>query len=122
MAVVVFESKGDIGTTLLPQRHDITVYQGDTFRFNMVFNGTEDAIDITGWTGKCQVRGTDGAVVTEANITLTDPEAGTLEVDFGDTGQVPGGEYKYDIEMTDTGGGKRTYIGGKFIVLEDITE
>jgi hypothetical protein len=129
MGVVTFPSEGTIGSSFLPKRYDITVYQGDTFKFKTVFNQppvdpetTGLPVDITGWTGLCQVKDDTNQQLISATVTVTNPTGGEVEVDFGDTSLVPGGEYKYDLEMTDSGLNKRTFIGGKFIVVEDITE
>lgn len=129
MGVVNFDKEGDIGITLRPKRFDIEVYQGDTFKFETVFRqpaaapATEGApVDVSGWTGKCQVKDNANTQVLPAIVTVIDGPGGKIGVDFGDTSAVAGGDYKYDLEMTDAGGSKRTFIGGKFVVVEDITE
>jgi hypothetical protein len=140
MGVVNFDKAlaEDVGVSLRPKRIDIEVYQGDTFKFATVFKqppaveGQEGLpVDITGWVGKCEVRSLDNLTVEiTATVTIVDANnepavdgsAGRILIDFGDTSLVDGGEYKYDVQMTDTGGNVRTFIGGKFIVVEDITE
>lgn len=122
--VVDFPQQGTIGTSLKPKRYDIEVYQGDSFRFKLVFKDASMAvIDITGWAGILQIKEVDTAtLVSSATITLSDPTNGEATVDFGDTNLLAGGDYKYDVQFTDTGGNKRTYIGGKITVTEDISE
>lgn len=140
MGVVNFDKAlaEDVGVSLRPKRIDIEVYQGDTFKFATVFKqppaveGQEGPpVDITGWVGKCEVRSLDNAtikitatvsIVDEDNKTTADGSAGRILIDFEDTSLVDGGEYKYDVQMTDADENIRTFLGGKFIVVEDITE
>lgn len=119
---------GTIGTNLQPKRFDIILYQGDTFKFDLVLeDDSETPINVTGWTGRAQIKkvidsspgqtptltldvgGVDGTIT----VSLTDTETSAL---LNNT------EYKYDIEMTDTGDNVRTFIGGVITVTEDITE
>lgn len=139
MGVVNFDKAlaEDVGVSLRPKRIDIEVYQGDTFKFATVFKqppvGEADPlpVDITGWVGKCEVRSLDNltveitatvSIVDANNEPTVDGSAGRILIDFEDTSLVDGGEYKYDVQMTDADGNVRTFIGGKFIVVEDITE
>lgn len=122
MGVVNFPEAGVIGASLLPKRYDINVYQGDTFRFVLRLGYQGQPTDLTGWTGRCHVKDTQGTIQSEATVDITNESTGEITVDFGDTGQIGAGEHKYDLELTDAGGNRRTYIGGKFIVTEDITE
>lgn len=128
MSVVDFTSQGTIGVNLRPKRYDIEIYQGDTFSFQLKLkDNAANPVDVTGWTALAQIRkisdsspgetpamsatiqGTEGTVV----LSLTDTETSALD---GET------EYKYDVQLTDAGGNKRTYIGGKITVTEDISE
>ena len=125
MSIVDFPSQGDIGSDLKPKRYDIELYQGDTFAFDMVFMNGETAVDVTGWTAQAQIKKMDstpgetptlgltiGGVNGKITVDLTDTETAALA---GTT------EYKYDIQVSD-GTSKRTFIGGKITVTEDITE
>lgn len=124
--VIDSQSQGTIGTTLQPKRYDIVLYQGDTFTFSLTLKNGATPIDVTGWTPLAQIKKTSdntpgetpvlGVTVgtTDGKITikLTDTETAALQ---GST------EYKYDIQLSD-GTNKRTFIGGKITVTEDISE
>lgn len=125
MGVTNWENESTIGVSLRPKRYDIEIYRGDSFKFYLGLNDDdENPIDITGWTGRCQVRDTSGATIIDTpTVTIEGPPSdGTLLVDFGVTSDVEPGEYKYDVETTDSGGNVRTFIGGKFTVTVDVTE
>lgn len=116
------EAGAKIGTTLKPKRFDIDIYQGDTFSFFLTF--TDQGIDVTGWTGSAVVKAIDtkvavsNAVTVSAVDTVNKRFTVSLDSDLLD----PGVEYMYDVQVTDAGGNKRTFIGGKVTVDEDITE
>lgn len=125
MGVVDFPQQGTIGTTLKPKRFDIDIYQGDTFQFYLNFTGT--GLDMTGWTGTADIQKMSDSSPGETptlGVTLDAPNTRFL-VDLTDTETAALAEataYKYDIQVTDASGNKRTFIGGKITVTEDITE
>jgi len=126
-SVTDFTSQGTIGASLLPQRYDIKIYQGDTFTFDLILENNGTPLDVTSWTGNAEINkdvlGTPGETpnlgltigTTDGKITvdLTATESAAL---IGDT------QYYYDIELTDTGGNVRTFIGGFITVTKDITD
>lgn len=129
LGVVSFDPAGPtIGTNLRPKRFDIEVYQGDSFKFFLNLKGPEvgegpTSIDVTGWTGRCEVKDATGVVADSPTVTIAgDPKDGAFLVDFGTTDDIAAGEYRYDVEMTDSGGNVRTFIGGRFTVTEDVTD
>lgn len=139
MGVVNFDKAGDIGVTLRPKRFDIEVYRGDSFKFYLHLLGPEvivegepvkPPIDVTGWTGRCEVKDDEDIVVDTPTVTIVDGDGetttngifGRFVIDFEVTADIPVGEYKYDVEMTDAGGNVRTFIGGKFTVTVDVTD
>lgn len=122
MAVTDFPTTGTLGTDLLPKRYDITVYRGDSYKFNMVFRDNQnEPVDVTGWTASSQILDTSNLVQTPAvDVSiLGDPAGGTFEVDFGKRSS--SGTFRYDVEFTLPDGSVRTYIGGVFTVVADIT-
>lgn len=126
MTIVDFPSQGVIGTSLKPKRYDIEIYQGDTFGFTLVFKNGTTPVDVTGWTVQAQIRKTiDNSLGETPNLGVTvGTTDGKITIDLTDTESAAlGGDtnYQYDIQVSD-GTVKRTYIGGKITVTEDITE
>lgn len=130
MGVVNFDKAGDIGVSLRPKRIDIELYRGDSFKFFFELEGPapegggpRPPINITGWTGRSEVKDSGNLVVDTPIVTIDgDPLEGRIKVDFGTTEDIEPGEYRYDVEMTDSGGNVRTFVGGKFVVTEDVTD
>jgi hypothetical protein len=125
MSIIDFPSEGDIGTDLKPKRYDIEIYQGDTFSFNMVFKNGSTPVDVTGWTAQAQIKKMDNTPGETPNLDLTvGTTDGKIVVSLTDTDTAALAgttDYKYDIQVSD-GTSKRTYIGGKITVTEDVTE
>lgn len=126
MSVVDFPQVGTIGTTLKPKRYDIEIYQGDTFGFALQFKDSTNAlINVTGWSALAQIKNSDGTPApTAAFTTVIGTTDGKITIKLTDvqSGDLPEGEYKYDVQVTDSAGNKRTYIGGRITVVEDISE
>jgi len=123
MSIVDFPQQGTIGASLKPKRYDIEIYQGDTFKFSLVFKDSTNAvINITGWTGLVQFKDiATSALEVTPTVTIDGPN-GKATITIADTGVLDAGSYKYDVQFTDAGGSKRTYIGGKITVTEDVSE
>jgi hypothetical protein len=122
--------QGSIGTTLQPKRYDITLYQGDTFRFNLVLNNASVPVNITGWTALAQIKkaadNTPGETPTmTCTVGTTDGKVSVVISGTGTAALQGATEYMYDIQLTDTAAptaNVRTFIGGKITVTEDISE
>jgi hypothetical protein len=124
--VIDFQSQGTIGTTLQPKRYDIVIYQGDTLTFSMVLKNGATPIDITGWTALAQIKKVSDSTAAETpSLTVTvGTTDGKVTISLSDTGTsaLQGAtDYKYDVQLSD-GTNKRTFIGGKITVTEDISE
>lgn len=125
--VVDFTQTGVIGANLKPKRYDIELYQGDTFSFYLVLKDVNNnPLNITGWTGSAQIKKvSDSSAGETPTLTLaigtTDGKV-TVSLSSTETAALSGTtDYKYDIQLSD-GSSKRTYIGGKITVTEDVTE
>lgn len=123
MTVVDFPQQGSIGTSLLPSRWDIQIYQGDTFDVVINFkDGNGVGIDLTGFTALIQFKSSAGTVVATPTTSLNDGGVpGALRLTL-DTDALAAGDYSYDLQLTSTDGKKRTFIGGKVTVTADISE
>lgn len=120
--VVDFPLAGTVGATLKPKRYDIEVYQDDSFEFTLTLSKASVPTNVTGWTGLCQVKKADNTLLGTAVITFPTPPSGVVNINFDSVTGEAAGEYKYDVQLTDSGGKKRTFIGGKFTITEDVSE
>lgn len=122
MSIIDSPSQGTIGTTRKPKRFDIDLYQGDTFAFYLTFSG--DELDVTGWAASSDVQKvSDNSVVDDViTIDVVDTANKRFLIHVDSDLLTPGEEYKYDVQVTDASGNKRTFIGGKITTTEDITE
>ena len=128
MTIVDFASQGTIGTTYLPKRYDISIYQGDTFKFDLVLKDTNGvALDITGWTGLAQIKKVSDSSAAETPtisvaVGTTDGKITASISNTGTSALQEATEYKYDIQLTDLAGNVRTFIGGVITITEDVSE
>jgi hypothetical protein len=122
MTIIDYEQQGTIGANLLPKRYDIKIYQGDTFEVILNFKDSNNVgVDLAGFTGRAQFKPTTGAPIDLTVTPTYNAVAGAVRVYLADTSALVG-EYSWDLELEDAGGRKRTYIGGKVTVTNDITE
>lgn len=123
MTIVDFPQAGTIGTSLLPTRWDIAIYQGDTFDVVVNFKDADDiGIDLTGFTALIQFKSSAGTVVATPTTTLNyNGVNGALRI-FLETDTLAAGNYSYDLQLNSTDGKKRTFIGGVVTVTSDISE
>lgn len=128
MSIVDFPSQGTVGSSLLPKRYDIVLYQGDTFKFDLILkDNTNAAINITGWTALAQIKKvSDNSAAETPSLTCTVGGVdGKVSIGIADTGTsalLEDTEYKYDVQLTDNAGNKRTFIGGIITVTGDVSE
>lgn len=124
MPIANYPLQGTIGSSLLPKRYDIEIYQGDSFEVILNFKDASNVgVNLTGFTGKVQFKDDAAAVVATPVVTLNYGSVnGAVRVFLADTSTIPAGVYNWDLELTDATSRKRTYIGGKVTVTEDVTE
>lgn len=122
MTIIDYPSQGIVGTSRKPKRFDIELYQGDTFPFFLSFTGT--GLDVTGWTAASTVKKVSDGTVVSSIITIgaVDTVNKRFVINVDSNTLLPDTEYMYDVQVTDGSGNKRTFIGGKITVTEDITE
>ena len=119
--VTDYPSQGTVGVTRKPKRYDIDLYQGDTFAFYLTFTGT--GLDVTGWTASATVKKVSDNTLVSSVITpsAVDVAGKRFLITVDSELLTPGTEYLYDVQVT-SGASKRTFIGGKITIDEDITE
>ncbi len=115
----------------------MAVYRGDTFEFSLRIVGkhptTGEAylLDTTGFTARYQVRetvdsttvltaapttvGIQGTGDTATNLTVRIPESVTATYPHG-------ANWRYDLELTDPSGRRRTLMYGEFTVMGDVSK
>ena len=123
MGVVDFPQQGTIGANLLPKRYDIEIYQGDTFEVALNFkDGNQNPVDLTGFVGTVQFKNSQGTVMASPTVTVNEGGIlGRVLITLLDTSVLPEGSYSWDLQLSD-GTRHRTYIGGRVVVTEDVTE
>lgn len=124
MGIIDFEQAGTLGGTQKPKRYDIEVYQDDSYEFQLKFATAGVPTNITGWTGICQIRPSSGAdsLIGTAVVSIVAPATnGVFLINFDAVTSIAAGTYKYDIQIL-MPTKKRTIIGGKFTVTEDVSE
>ena len=78
--------------------------------------------DLTGWTGRAQVRDTKGRLVQELVFTWVDQVRGMFRVEALDTDHWPVGNVEMDVEMTNTDTGfVMSSPTLSFRVVQDVT-
>lgn len=87
--------------------------RGDTFSRAGQFMVTADGLnmdDMTGWTGRCQVRSQAGVLVQELTFTWLNPvdRLFKLEATAAQTAAWPLGTHRFDIELTTPAGQRVT--------------
>jgi hypothetical protein len=113
-----------------PAPYDITIRRGDDFElFFKVRQPNGGAyVDITGWTGRAQMRETkaqSGSPTVTFTVTILDQNIslGGVTVTLSDTlsaAIVPNAGV-YDVELTNLSGEVRTFIEGTVTVDQDVT-
>jgi len=109
--------------------YNITMDQGAQWTLQVVYdNNNGTPFDLTGYTARMQVRpkfGSDNAVLTlsspSSGIVITGA-TGTLELTAttAQTGDIPGGFYVYDLEIT-SGGVVTRLMQGSVTVRDQVT-
>lgn len=113
---------------VVKQTLDITCMRNDTFKLDMDWlDANSVALDLTGYTFKAHVRKTSTsaqAVITFDDSDFTKDASGNLLMSKASASMdVKGGTYTYDLQATLTSTGDvSTWLGGLFIVQEDVTE
>lgn len=107
------------------ERYDLVVRRGETFRRVLRLKKGGEAMDLTGWTGKAQIRPEpDSAeLVCEMELTIV-PEEGkvVMIIPLSVTEGISSGVYSWDIRLTDDEGIARYYTGGAVKVMPTVTK
>ena len=124
MGIVDFTKQGSIGTGRLPKRFDLDIYRGDTLDELMEFRDAANVlINFTGFTALVEFKQlTTEAVVATPVTTVNYGTNGRIRMYIADTSVIPAGEYRWDIQLTDALGNRRTFLGGLVTVAGDVSD
>lgn len=114
-----------------PGRYDFTIYQGASFDrvFTWQVGDPATAVNLTGYTGRMQVRAAVGSPTTIVELTTSNGRmtlggaAGTitLAITASDTAALAPGQYVYDMEMVSSGGEVTRLLEGRATVSAEVT-
>jgi len=97
-------------------------YEGDTFDPIITLLDENDApIDLVGQTVKMQIKNKKGDVTLKTLVSPTDFTIAINVITFNSILNIVKGEYEYDLQVTFTTGVVKTFIGGSFTVIKQIT-
>ncbi|HAM24485.1 MAG TPA: hypothetical protein DCM51_02850 [Actinobacteria bacterium] len=111
-----------------PGRLDLICYQGADFDFQITWTVSGSPVNLTGWTGRMQVRKIPGA--PSATLSLTSGSGITLGGAAGtvlvaatatQTAAIIPGTYKYDLELVN-GSHVTRLVQGDFTVIAEVTK
>lgn len=108
----------------MAERYDFTIDAGATFRRQIRWTAAGSPVNLTGWTGRMQIRQHPDAAVTAAAAVTLGGVAGTIDVLLTatqTTGMSPG-RYMYDLELVNGTGDITRLIEGAAIVTAEITK
>lgn len=110
-------------------KRDIEIVRGDDYSHLITFvNEDETPLDLTGYTGQAQIRKTPAdtdAPEATFTVTIATPLTGEVlvELDAVQSADLPAVKkhYYWDLELTTDTGQIVTPLGGKVIVIQDVT-
>lgn len=113
---------------MTPGKYNIICPQGSTYSQQLTYSINEQAVNLTGYTAKMQVREKHASKTTDLSLTTENGgislggSAGTIDlnVSASQTAQLIAKEYVYDIELVSNENVYRI-IEGKFIVTPEVT-
>jgi hypothetical protein len=107
-----------------PATHNLTVYRDRDFSQIFYLKSQGVAIDLTGFTGKAEIRsGKDADIVTVAFQVTIDHLNGCIELSLTDTQTIlfVDDAAFWDLVLTDTHGKRQNYIEGTVKILGTVT-
>lgn len=111
-----------------PGQYPIRVKQGAHLYRRLTWKAGGLAVNLTGYTGKLQIRDGAGTLKYEFNTTpgtgigtMTLGSDGTIEFESAAASAIAVGEYRYDLRLTDTISTKGYVVEGPFEILPSTT-
>jgi hypothetical protein len=124
MGIVDYTKQGSIGASRLPKRYDLEIYRGDTLDEVIAFKDSlGGGVNLTGFTALVEIKQLNSeTVVATPAMTVNYNGNGNVRMYIADTSIIPEGQYRWDLQLTDGGGSRRTYIGGEVNVTGDVSD
>lgn len=125
MPITDYTKQGTIGTSRLPKRYDLEIYRGDTLDEIISFKDINGAgVNLAGFTALVEFKQlTSETIVATPTMTVNYASVnGNVRMFISDTSTIPEGQYRWDLQLTDPGGSRRTYIGGFVNVTGDVSD
>lgn len=107
-----------------PANHDLTIYRDRDFTQTFYFKSLGVAMDLTGYTGKAEIReNKDAADLIVAFQVTIDPLIGSVALSLTDTQTmlIPDGVSAWDLVLTDPHGLRQSYLEGQVKVVGTVT-
>ena len=108
--------------------HDIVIDQGARWSLSVTWqDAAGDPVNITGFAIAGQVRTAyadeGGELLAEMEATITDAEEGSFELAISteDTGGMPSGSWRWDVELGPVGGEVERLLMGRALVRSEVT-
>lgn len=124
MGIVDYTKQGTIGASRLPKRYDLEIYRGDTLDEVIAFKDSNGVgVNLTGFTALVEFKELNSETVVATPTTPVNYNGnGNVRLYMADTSLIPEGSYRWDLQLTDPGGSRRTYIGGVVTVTGDVSD
>ena len=114
-----------------PGRYDFTIYQGASFDRTFTWQTGTPAtnVNLTGYTGRMQIRQAVGSPTSVLDITTTNGRmalggsAGTVAITItaADTTTLTPGQFVYDLELVSAGGEVTRLLEGRATISAEVT-
>lgn len=107
-----------------PATHDLTIYRDRDFSQTFYFKTLGEAMDLTGYTGKAEIReNRDAAALIVAFQVTIVPLIGSITLSLTDTQTMllPDGVTAWDLVLTDPHGLRQNFVEGEVKVVGTVT-
>jgi len=107
-----------------PATYDLTIYRDRDFSQTFYLKNLGVAMDLTGYTGKAEIRENKDAVDLAVAFQVTiDPLIGSVVISLTDTQTIllPIGDMAWDLVLTDPDGARQNYLEGQVKILGTVT-
>ena len=107
-----------------PATYDLTIYRDRDFSQTFYLKNLGVAMDLTGYTGKAEIRENKDAVDLAVAFQVTiDPLIGSVVISLTDTQTIllPIGDMAWDLVLTDPQGARQNYLEGQVKILGTVT-
>jgi hypothetical protein len=110
----------------MASQKDLTLYQGADYSLTLQLKQPDGTvIDLTGWSGKSQIRnrvGGTGEPAAEFNLDINaTANTITLSLPYATTAALRAGKYEWDLFLQDASGRREKYLEGEVTIDARVT-